>query len=110
MIVPYSVDAIAIPCSCALNPHKVWIVCSAPEITTVSKPNRKPASAEVSDHTNRSEEHTSELQSQFHLVCRLLLEKKKQYTMSDNLNPTQPTVFSAMTMSTITERSALQPT
>src|SRR5689334_24767498 len=26
---------------------------------------------------SRSEEHTSELQSQFHLVCRLLLEKKK---------------------------------
>src|SRR5438309_5045410 len=25
----------------------------------------------------RAEEHTSELQSQFHLVCRLLLEKKK---------------------------------
>src|SRR6266568_5655407 len=28
----------------------------------------------------RSEEHTSELQSQFHLVCRLLLEKKNQST------------------------------
>src|SRR5689334_13302082 len=28
--------------------------------------------------TLRSEEHTSELQSQFHLVCRLLLEKKKK--------------------------------
>src|SRR5689334_24486152 len=27
--------------------------------------------------STRSEEHTSELQSQFHLVCRLLLEKKK---------------------------------
>src|SRR5689334_18554007 len=27
---------------------------------------------------DRSEEHTSELQSQFHLVCRLLLEKKKK--------------------------------
>src|SRR5689334_23390436 len=27
----------------------------------------------------RSEEHTSELQSQFHLVCRLLLEKKKTF-------------------------------
>src|SRR5258708_27788928 len=27
----------------------------------------------------RSEEHTSELQSPDHLVCRLLLEKKKQY-------------------------------
>src|SRR3989338_696793 len=26
-------------------------------------------------HRRRSEEHTSELQSQFHLVCRLLLEK-----------------------------------
>src|SRR5689334_24382532 len=29
---------------------------------------------------SRSEEHTSELQSQFHLVCRLLLEKKKIIT------------------------------
>src|SRR2546427_1939539 len=28
----------------------------------------------------RSEEHTSELQSQSNLVCRLLLEKKKTYT------------------------------
>src|SRR5207253_7829218 len=28
--------------------------------------------------THRSEEHTSELQSRGHLVCRLLLEKKKQ--------------------------------
>src|SRR2546422_2100242 len=28
---------------------------------------------------NRSEEHTSELQSRLHLVCRLLLEKKKKY-------------------------------
>src|SRR2546429_6939764 len=27
----------------------------------------------------RSEEHTSELQSRLHLVCRLLLEKKKRY-------------------------------
>src|SRR5689334_24602963 len=32
----------------------------------------------------RSEEHTSELQSQFHLVCRLLLEKKKK-TMSTSM-------------------------
>src|SRR2546429_6735150 len=28
----------------------------------------------------RSEEHTSELQSRLHLVCRLLLEKKKKYS------------------------------
>src|SRR2546430_10174614 len=42
----------------------------------------------------RSEEHTSELQSQSNLVCRLLLEKKKKYTwrfklyaLSDRLAP-----------------------
>src|SRR2546429_3646163 len=32
--------------------------------------------------THRSEEHTSELQSRLHLVCRLLLEKKKTYTFA----------------------------
>src|SRR2546422_7190876 len=31
----------------------------------------------------RSEEHTSELQSRLHLVCRLLLEKKKSHSMAD---------------------------
>src|SRR5205809_3563610 len=31
-----------------------------------------------SQTTGRSEEHTSELQSRLHLVCRLLLEKKKE--------------------------------
>src|SRR3989442_11884409 len=33
------------------------------------------------DVRNRSEEHTSELQSRPHLVCRLLLEKKKGATL-----------------------------
>src|SRR2546427_6114402 len=33
----------------------------------------------------RSEEHTSELQSQSNLVCRLLLEKKKNITITDLL-------------------------
>src|SRR2546422_4052316 len=33
--------------------------------------------------TKRSEEHTSELQSRLHLVCRLLLEKKKKKVLSD---------------------------
>src|SRR2546422_1491459 len=35
----------------------------------------------------RSEEHTSELQSRLHLVCRLLLEKKKKHpeTRSSNM-------------------------
>src|SRR5437899_7950967 len=34
----------------------------------------------------RSEEHTSELQSLRHLVCRLLLEKKKKKKISQTLN------------------------
>src|SRR2546427_4588393 len=34
--------------------------------------------ARVLDRADRSEEHTSELQSQSNLVCRLLLEKKKK--------------------------------
>src|SRR3989449_7908877 len=48
-----------------------------------------PVQEEESDHAHerrqhggqgRSEEHTSELQSRLHLVCRLLLEKKKKIT------------------------------
>src|SRR2546429_4843531 len=35
--------------------------------------------ASIIDTDCRSEEHTSELQSRLHLVCRLLLEKKKMY-------------------------------
>src|SRR2546422_2316470 len=34
--------------------------------------------------TTRSEEHTSELQSRLHLVCRLLLEKKKNNPLAAN--------------------------
>src|SRR2546429_5898164 len=39
-----------------------------------------PAQARLRDRrgARRSEEHTSELQSRLHLVCRLLLEKKKK--------------------------------
>src|SRR5256884_7137449 len=36
------------------------------------------SSRTISTNTSRSEEHTSELQSRLHLVCRLLLEKKKK--------------------------------
>src|SRR5688572_31118779 len=38
----------------------------------------------------RSEEHTSELQSQSNLVCRLLLEKKKQNKTKHSRNMTNP--------------------
>src|SRR2546429_803123 len=39
---------------------------------------RWPTSPTLRPKKNRSEEHTSELQSRLHLVCRLLLEKKKK--------------------------------
>src|SRR5438309_7413657 len=41
----------------------------------------------------RSEEHTSELQSQFHLVCRLLLEKKKKLKQ-DEIDANHPLLVS----------------
>src|SRR2546422_4354021 len=43
--------------------------------------------AEVAAALNRSEEHTSELQSRLHLVCRLLLEKKKKNIRSTITDP-----------------------
>src|SRR2546429_2986393 len=46
---------------------------------------RRQASEELSA---RSEEHTSELQSRLHLVCRLLLEKKKKLTIRHTLPDT----------------------
>src|SRR2546429_3914179 len=47
-----------------------------------------PAETTVTvDGSERSEEHTSELQSRLHLVCRLLLEKKKKNNTNITANP-----------------------
>src|SRR2546427_7004271 len=54
------------------GPIKVYLHCYAS--------NEGKATIEVCVEDNRSEEHTSELQSQSNLVCRLLLEKKKTHT------------------------------
>src|SRR5687768_17786257 len=43
-----------------------------------ARTNSRPARASSAAAWYRSEEHTSELQSRLHLVCRLLLEKKKK--------------------------------
>src|SRR5438045_6598830 len=51
-----------------------WIVAQDPRVRARG-PGRAAA---VVDLVLRSEEHTSELQSLRHLVCRLLLEKKKE--------------------------------
>src|SRR2546430_9119154 len=44
---------------------------------------RDVADHDVATRVGRSEEHTSELQSQSNLVCRLLLEKKKKYKLQN---------------------------
>src|SRR2546429_3523099 len=41
------------------------------------RPNLRKLEFDMPRNSSRSEEHTSELQSRLHLVCRLLLEKKK---------------------------------
>src|SRR5690625_6644241 len=48
------------------------------EHVKAKKSVEKEINKELKDLSDRSEEHTSELQSRGHLVCRLLLEKKKK--------------------------------
>src|SRR5437016_8785109 len=48
-----------------------------------------PPALHLSPGKDRSEEHTSELQSLTNLVCRLLLEKKKQSTIIPTLKEQQ---------------------
>src|SRR2546429_6226268 len=45
----------------------------------------QPSKGRTSCGSGRSEEHTSELQSRLHLVCRLLLEKKKTPSPHHNI-------------------------
>src|SRR2546422_4508758 len=51
---------------------------SAPSRRVCRAPRRSPRTPAPRPPAGRSEEHTSELQSRLHLVCRLLLEKKKK--------------------------------
>src|SRR5438876_8413482 len=58
------------------------------DVREVEAQHREPGARQAFAEQLRSEEHTSELQSPVHLVCRLLLEKKNKprYTIS----PRQP--------------------
>src|SRR5207253_5588027 len=58
-----------------------------------------PAPRSVVTAVVRSEEHTSELQSRGHLVCRLLLEKKKQLTPYTQPAHYRPQVAASLTSS-----------
>src|SRR2546425_6966739 len=69
----------ALPISCAFKGTPLSDVC---ERLRAAVGVHLAASASVADEKVRSEEHTSELQSLAYLVCRLLLEKKKNSSAS----------------------------
>src|SRR5258708_8068749 len=78
-------------------------------------PNRMRSPTATSSGTSlpssrrlRSEEHTSELQSPDHLVCRLLLEKKKKRIHNDTKSNTK--LMPINTCATMNTRSLLQAT
>src|SRR5256884_3030021 len=52
---------------------------------TRASPRARSSRPPLREIRRRSEEHTSELQSRLHLVCRLLLEKKKTPNYSDSI-------------------------
>src|SRR5256885_12511656 len=54
---------------------------------------QRPAVPRSSERPARSEEHTSELQSPCNLVCRLLLEKKKNNTIESEAMPGQNAAY-----------------
>src|SRR5258708_22218982 len=52
--------------------------CAARDLQAITFIEQRGEAGDLPSATLRSEEHTSELQSPDHLVCRLLLEKKKR--------------------------------
>src|SRR5699024_11425546 len=66
-------------CSSTVHSNLSWTNLSCPRVDGYDSHKGRVSSLAVIDRRRiRSEEHTSELQSRFDLVCRLLLEKKKK--------------------------------
>src|SRR5258708_18600306 len=64
---------------------------------------RQPYPVRIAEIMLRSEEHTSELQSPDHLVCRLLLEKKKKTIQSETTDDEQIVWLSTRYSSRLTQ-------
>src|SRR3989442_6721954 len=64
-----------------LSLHDALPIYTLPRLEAKNLVSELPAKKVSNFFQLRSEEHTSELQSRPHLVCRLLLEKKKHYTV-----------------------------
>src|SRR5256886_13425537 len=65
-----------------LFPYTTLFRSPAPFMNTGAPARSTNAASAFAASSQRSEEHTSELQSQSNLVCRLLLEKKKYSTIN----------------------------
>src|SRR5699024_7213127 len=90
-------------CACSRNPQRCWIRNTLSTRSRIKKRLTENVSRmfrpmnnirdRINSHnltpkSHRSEEHTSELQSRFDLVCRLLLEKKKTTKHTTGKNKT----------------------
>src|SRR2546422_11626941 len=64
--------------SCSTRSHPGFPLDRGCPEGALHRPLAPMTQADGEEHLLRSEEHTSELQSRLHLVCRLLLEKKKK--------------------------------
>src|SRR5207249_12211191 len=75
-----------------ISPEKVHVIYAGVDLARFDpgKTDRDRVRREwgVGPEETRSEEHTSELQSRFDLVCRLLLEKKKKQNTHASSRPT----------------------
>src|SRR5256885_12974712 len=78
------ISAKVVPGTCHGGPGRADRQPDPPTLSHIRATSRHPLQEPRSSKTrrNRSEEHTSELQSPCNLVCRLLLEKKKNTTNS----------------------------
>src|SRR2546422_5999148 len=62
-----------------------WRLHAVPGNRPAHLPRCAPSPGNILRRYMRSEEHTSELQSRLHLVCRLLLEKKKENKQAEQV-------------------------
>src|SRR5262245_63102284 len=78
---------IRLPPRSTLFPYTTLFRSTAPSPPSRPPPSGTVAPCAVPPGATRSEEHTSELQSLRHLVCRLLLEKKKKREKGTSQEP-----------------------
>src|SRR2546430_12037792 len=74
--------SVGITAACRMSSTRALTLGGNTEVSTTTVGSVSSAREAAARALTRSEEHTSELQSQSNLVCRLLLEKKKTKTIT----------------------------